>query len=256
MPHALASALTFALIPAGVALLGAVIATFRTPSPQIRTYVQHFAAGVVLAVAAAELLPASLKGKFVIAIAIGFGLGTIAMLLIAHLSERAEGDEEGAAPAPALPGAVGEAFARGGAMGLVAPVAVDVLIDGFLLGLAFVAGQKAGALLAIGFALEMLSLGVAISASCRRHGWSVVRTLAAIVGIGACLVVGAGMAAGVLGGLTGPWLAGVIAFGLAALLYLATEALLVEAHDVRETHPATAMFFVGFLTLIVIDVLS
>ena len=99
MPHALASALTFALIPAGVALLGAVVATFRTPSPQIRTYVQHFAAGVVMAVAAAELLPASLKGKFVIAIVIGFGLRTIAMLLIAHLSERAEGDEEGAAPA-------------------------------------------------------------------------------------------------------------------------------------------------------------
>ena len=89
MPHALASALTFALIPAGVALVGAVIAAFRTPSPRIRTYVEHFAAGVVAAVAAAELLPAALKGRSAIAIAIGFGLGTIAMLLIAHFSERA-----------------------------------------------------------------------------------------------------------------------------------------------------------------------
>ena len=65
---------------------------------------------------------------------------------------------------------------------------------------------------------------------------------------------GAAIAAALLGGLLGPWLAGVISFGLAALLYLVTEELLVEAHEVKETHPATAMFFVGFLTLIVIDV--
>ena len=83
-----------------------------------------------------------------------------------------------------------------------------------------------------------------------------VRTLGTVVGIGACFIVGAGLAAGVLGGLSGPWLAGVISFGLAALMYLVTEELLVEAHEVTETHPATAMFFVGFLALIIIDVIS
>ncbi len=255
MPHALASALSFAVIPAGVALVGAAIAAFRTPSPRIRTYVEHFAAGVVAAVAAAELLPAALKDRSAIAIAIGFGLGTVAMLLIAHFSEGAE-DEEQAPLSPALPGRAGDVLGKGSAMGMVAPVAVDVLIDGFLLGLAFVAGQKAGALLAVGFALEMLSLGLATCATCRRYGWSMVRTLGTVVGIGACFIVGAGLAAGLLGGLSGPWLAGVISFGLAALLYLVTEELLVEAHEVKETHPATAMFFVGFLALIIIDVVS
>jgi ZIP family zinc transporter len=247
--------LTFAVIPAGVALVGAAIAAFRAPSPRIRTYVEHFAAGVVAAVAAAELLPAALKGRSAIAIAIGFGLGTVAMLLISHFSEGA-GAEEEAPPSPALPGRAGDFLAKGSAMGMVAPVAVDVLIDGFLLGLAFVAGQKAGALLAVGFALEMLSLGLATSATCRRYGWSVVRTLGSVGGIGACFIVGAGLAASLLGGLSGPWLAGVISFGLAALLYLVTEELLVEAHEVKETHPATAMFFVGFLVLIIIDVIS
>ena len=256
MPTALAGALSFALIPAGVALAGAVIAAFKTPSPQIRTYVEHFAAGVVAAVAAAELLPAAFKAHSAIAIAVGFGLGTLAMLLIAHFSEGAEGEEEAAPASPALPGRAGDVLASGSALGMVAPVALDVSIDGFLLGLAFAAGQKAGVLLAIGFALEMLSLGLATCATCRRHGWTVVRTLATILGIGACFVVGAAIAAGLLGGLSGPWLAGAVAFGLAALLYLVTEELLVEAHEVRETHPATAMFFVGFLTLMVIDVLS
>ncbi len=255
MPPALGSALAFALIPAGVALAGAVMATFRTPSPRIRTYVEHFAAGVVAAVAAAELLPAAIKGRSAVAIVIGFSLGTLAMLLIAHFSEGAEGDED-SPPRPALPGRAGDVLASGSPMGMVAPVALDVSIDGFLLGLAFAAGQKAGVLLAIGFALEMLSLGLATCATCRRHGWSVVRTLISVVGIGTCFVVGAAIAAGLLGGLSGPWLAGAISFGLAALLYLVTEELLVEAHEVRETHPATAMFFVGFLTLIIIDVVS
>lgn len=256
MPPALASALTFALIPAGVALVGAVIAAFRTPSPRIRTYVEHYAAGVVASVAAIELLPAAVKGKSAVAIVVGFGLGTIVMLLIAHFSERAEEDEDAPPISPALPGRAGDTLAKGSPMGMVLPVATDVAIDGFLLGLAFVAGQKAGTLLAIGFALEMLSLGLATSATCRRHGWTVVRTLTSVVGIGACFVLGTGIAAGLLGGLSGAWLAGVISFGLAALLYLVTEELLVEAHEVKETHPATAMFFVGFLTLIVIDVIS
>ena len=255
MPPALGSALTFALFPAAIALAGAVIAAFRTPSPRIRTYVEHFAAGVVIAVAAAELLPAAIRGRSAIAIAIGFGAGTLAMLLIAHLSEGGEGDEE-ALPQPLLPGRAGDVLARGSAMSVVAPVALDVAIDGFLLGLAFAAGQKAGVLLTIGFALEMLSLGLATCATCRRRGWTIVRTLITIVGIGACFVVGAAIAAGLLSGLSGPWLAGVISFGLAALLFLVTEELLVEAHEVKETHPATAMFFVGFLTLIIIDVVS
>ena len=95
------------------------------------------------------------------------------ILLIAQLSERGPTEP----PAPALPGELGQSFAAGSPIGMVLRVAIDVLIDGLLLGLAFVATPKAGVLLAIGFALEMLSLGLATSATCRRHGWSIPRTL-------------------------------------------------------------------------------
>ena len=44
---------------------------------------------------------------------------------------------------------------------MLGAVGVDVAIDGMLLGLAFLAGQKAGVLLTIGFSLELLSLGLA-----------------------------------------------------------------------------------------------
>jgi len=44
----------------------------------------------------------------------------------------------------------------------------------------------------------------------------------------------------------------ILSFGLAALLYLVTEELLVEAHEEKETPVATLMFFVGFLGFLVI----
>ncbi len=43
------------------------------------------------------------------------------------------------------------------------------------------------------------------------------------------------------------------AFGLIALLYLVTEELLVEAYEVPERPWITAMFFVGFLLLFLLE---
>ncbi|MNT82947.1 hypothetical protein D3C72_2227490 [compost metagenome] len=50
------------------------------------------------------------------------------------------------------------------------------------------------------------------------------------------------------------WLTAFLAFGLIALLYLVTEELLVEAHEGgKDTPLATAMFFVGFLLLLLLE---
>jgi ZIP family zinc transporter len=43
------------------------------------------------------------------------------------------------------------------------------------------------------------------------------------------------------------------AFGLIAFLYLVTEELLVEAHKHEEPLWATALFFVGFMGLTILD---
>jgi ZIP family zinc transporter len=48
----------------------------------------------------------------------------------------------------------------------------------------------------------------------------------------------------------------VLAFGAAALLYLAVEELLVEAHEQAETTLSAAMFFTGFLTIYVLGELG
>jgi ZIP family zinc transporter len=67
-----------------------------------------------------------------------------------------------------------------------------------------------------------------------------------------------GMLVGVLllGGLGERWLEAMLAFAAAVLLYLVTEELLVEAHEVPETPLATAMFFAGFLGLLLLEMAS
>lgn len=53
----LMSAITFTLIPLFAMTLGAVATALRPPSPGLKSGIQHFAAGVVFAAAASEILP-------------------------------------------------------------------------------------------------------------------------------------------------------------------------------------------------------
>ena len=52
MVNALLNVLTYTLIPVSAATIGGVIAAWRTPGPMLRSYIQHFAAGVIVAAAA------------------------------------------------------------------------------------------------------------------------------------------------------------------------------------------------------------
>lgn len=48
----------------------------------------------------------------------------------------------------------------------------------------------------------------------------------------------------------------VFSFGLAALLFLVTEELPTEAHEVPETPLITSMFFAGFLLFLVLGMIG
>jgi ZIP family zinc transporter len=50
-----------------------------------------------------------------------------------------------------------------------------------------------------------------------------------------------------------PIVAGAFAFALIALLYLVTEELLIEAHEVEDTAWMPAAFFVGFLAVVLCE---
>lgn len=215
----------FTLIPALAMVAGCVVATVRPPGPRIASAIQHFAAGVVFAAVAIELLPQLERTGSLPGMAVGFVAGVAAMIAIERLASRG---------------------------GMLAPVAVDLLIDGLLVGIGFAAGTKGGLILLAALTLEILFLGLSVTAEQTAAGRRRVAVLATAVGLG--LLVPVGAAAGLaLAGTSGAVLAAILGFGVSALLYLVTEELLEEAHETPDTTWITAAFFLGFLAVYVVS---
>lgn len=223
------SALEFTLIPVVAAVLGAIVAASIRPGPSSASAIQHFAAGVVFAAAASEVLPNLKHGGSLWPIAIGGGAGIVVMLLVKELGERTKGSS-----------------------GLVALVAVDVLIDGLVLGLGFAAGPKAGTLLTIALTLEVLFLGLSLATELSEGSVSRLRTIGIVAAVALLLPVGVFAASGVAQ-FSLAIRTGFFAFGLIALLYLVTEELLVEAHETPDRPWVTSLFFIGFLLLLLLE---
>jgi ZIP family zinc transporter len=245
------------LIPAAPTLLGGVVAAFRPPGARLQSVIQHFAAGVVFAAVAGELLPELMHEAAPVPTVLGFALGVGLMLGVKRLTESPPRTRSGGEPAG---GGVAEDTApeaekpeAENTRGLVVTVAVDVAIDGLLVGVGFAAGTEAGVLLTLALSLEVLFLALATAAALVRAGASRTRVLGTTAGLVVLLVAGAAVGGLAAGGLTGGLLAAVLAFGVAALLYLVTEELLVEAHETRDTPLATATFFAGFLALLLLE---
>ncbi len=238
------SVLGYALIPALAVIFGGVIAAFRAPGPGVQGYIQHFAAGVVFAAVAGEVLPEIMRERTPLPVLIGFTFGVVAMLSVKWFAERMGGHAEGE----------GEGVAKGELpLGLLITVGIDFLIDGLLVGIGFAASATTGVLLTVALTLEVMFLGLSTAAILVRAGAPRGRMLATNASLALMIMVGALLGATLLSGLSGAWLEGVLAFGAAALLYLVTEELLVEAHKLPDTPLMTAGFFLGFLVLFLIE---
>ena len=74
--------------------------------------------------------------------------------------------------------------------------------------------------------------------------------------IASLMIVGAGLGWTLLADASVHTLAGLLSFGCAALLFLVTEELLIEAHESADTAVTTTMFFVGFLTFLLLGMLE
>ncbi len=240
MSDAVAKAAVLVLFPAGAAAAGAALAAWRAPGKKVTSGVQHFAAGVVFAALAGEVLPDLRAEGHLPAVLAGFTVGVALLLALGAYSRRAE---TAAAGPRAHPGAAALP------LGLLAAVGIDLVIDGLLVGLGATLGDKQGLVLTIALTIEILFLAVSVVAQLLEQGQP--RTRAALVAgsLGLATAVGAVAGAALLGGASRTTLAAVLAFGAAALLYLVVEELLVEAHETDETPLLAAMFFVGFIGL-------
>lgn len=232
--------LGFALIPAAALAAGGALAIWKTPGARLGSAIQHLAAGVLFAALSTEVLPDLVHRRLPWITLAGFSAGVLAMLAVKHFSE--------------LSGQRGVRTTTG-SKSLMVTLGVDILIDGLLIGMGFALGNSQGMLLTFAMALEVFFLGLTASAALKASGGS--RRAAAVVVAVFCalLIIGAAIGAGILAIASPAWIDAVLAFALAALLYLVTEELLVEAHAVPETPFQTSMFFLGFIVLFVIEML-
>ncbi|SER16854.1 ZIP family metal transporter [Microlunatus flavus] len=230
--------LLFALVPVVAAALSGAVAALRPPGERLTSGLQHFAAGVVFAAAAIELLPGVLERSPLVAV-VGFTAGIAVMFGFRAVGARLEERRE-ASGHTGLP------------IGLAVAIGVDFFIDGLILGAGFAAEQRVGVLLTVALAVEYLFVGLSLSATL---AGSVSRRFVALAPVVLALltVVGTGLGVVLLAGAGPAVLAGVLAFGAVAFMYLATEELLVEAHARGETSIGSVGFFVGFLIYLVLS---
>ena len=228
-------------IPALVALGGGILAAVWNPNHQMRSLIQHFAAGVVLAALAVELLPEigreHAPGLVLVA---SFALGSLFMYALKLWTMRLEKKAN-----------VKEA-AVGLSTGLLLATFIDVATDGFIIGAGFAAGGETGTILALGLSVELLFLGLAL-ASEATTGWRIIAISGAL---GSTVLIFSLIGNALLTGASHAVIGGALAFSAAALLYLVTEELLMEAHTVEEKPISTLVLFGGFLSFWCIQLLG
>jgi ZIP family zinc transporter len=229
----------FTFIPVILLYVGGMIAFFKPPGEAFKSVILHFAAGVVFSVVAVELLPDMIRIHDPKSIVIGFSAGVTAMLLIKNLTGKIQSaSKQGSSKM--LP------------WGILTAVGVDLFIDGMLLGIGFAAGEKEGILLAIALALECFSLGMATVTTLLGSASSQKSINFILLGLASVFVMGSALGLLLLHNTSDTVLELILSFGSAALLFLVTEELLVEAHEQKERAVYTASFFAGFLIFMIL----
>lgn len=227
-------------IPAVVASLGGLLAVVWSPSHQARSLIQHFAAGVVLAALAVEVLPELGREHAPGWVLIGsFTIGGVLMYLMKLWSMHLEEQES-------------HSGAESFNYGLIAATFIDVAVDGFIIGAGFATGGNTGLILALGLSVELLFLGLSLVSNTIK-GWRVIIMTVALAGVVlSCTLLGNYL----LSGASTSIISAILAFGVAALLYLVTDELLVEAHTIEEKPSSTLWLFAGFLVFWSIQLMS
>lgn len=247
MTPLLGKILLYALIPTLALLGGGAVALFVRFGGQVRSAILHFAAGVVFSVVAVEILPDVVRLHEPWMTVLGFSAGIVLMLVVRSLT-KSPTERELPRSTGSLPGKLPLAF--------VIAIGIDIFIDGLLLGIGFSAGAETGVLLALALGVEVLSLGLATATSLREENVPKSRILVLLAGLSVLFFVSTLGGATLLHNLPETGLDFVLSFALAALMFLVTEELLVEAHEGPETPWLTATFFAGFLLFLILGMVA
>lgn len=201
---------------------------------------QHLAAGVVVAAVTVELVPELMRRHSPVPTALGFSLAVFVLLIL----KRTEDVIRTMDAVQTVP------------KSYVAATGIDLLLDGLVIAIGFAAGGKQGKLLTVALTLELASLGLALIGELLDRQIPRWKAFTIMAGVSCLLLVGSALGAVVLNHLSSTFLTAALGFGVAALLFLVTEELLLEAHKQEDTSTTTAIFFAGFLSILILDMVS
>ena len=207
----------------------------------MRSAIQHFAAGAVLAAVAANVIPEVEAIGTLTGIIGGFVAGGLAMIGLKWIVVRWEREEK---------------RGRGQPIGLAAAAAVDTFLDGVIIGAGFAVNPQLGIILVVALGLELFFLTLSVGVEFREAKLESLKSLAITAGIACMLLLGAFGSSFFLAGASKGTLAVVLAFGAAALIYLIAEELLVETIQAEESIFSTLMLFLGFLVLLILKLIE
>ena len=226
----------YALIPMAIALIGGYFATKTTFSKKAMSFVQHLLAGIVVAAVATELLPKIMGKGSPWTVGIGFALGATVMIGV-HALAHLLGDKGKKEKIP---------------LGLILGCALDLLIDGILIGVSFLAGTSGGILIAISLSFCAFFITLTLSSTLAKKEVDRFQQYLVLILTTVMLPIGALIGGTVVSHLPYQFLTETLAFGVAALLFLGVEELLGEAHATHDTAPITGAFFLGFLVILLL----
>lgn len=143
MPDPFSSSLPYILLATGAGILGSVIALFWNPNVRIRSAIQHFAAGAVLAAIAASVIQEVERIGTLRGVVTGFVAGGVLMIALKWLVVRFENQSKQKKVVPAGLSAAG-----------------------------FSTSDQLGALLAIALSLELLFLTLPVGVEFREGNFA------------------------------------------------------------------------------------
>ena len=221
---------------------GGLLASSIRPGRRLRGVVAHLVGGLVLGIAAADLMPAASNSGHPLALTIGFCLGFSLLLVINAVLEEADDSSESQRPRSMLL--------------LMLPFLVDSLIDGLVVGISSRAAQQSW-VIPVAVALEMglaaIGLGTLLGRGTGRWRSGLSGALMAVT-----YGIGLSISLMITNGLQGAALTGTLAFGTAALIYLVVEEVMKEAHSRGEDDSGlvNVAFFIGLLCIWLLDSVS
>lgn len=219
-------------LPPAVILSGGVLTFFWRPERTVISLVQHLAAGIILATLMVEVFPEILHTPMAQSrLILSFAIGVLFMYGVKFLGEHLERGNRS------------QAAQQRFNYGLIITVFIDALLDGVTIGAGFAAGEKVGFALALGLSVEMLFLAISLISDTIRG----VRMLALCACLGITLLVSGILGYHFLSTSSASTIATALAFSAAALIYLVTDELLIEAHEHEEKPYAMLVMFGGFV---------